>query len=108
MRITTRLPLTSRRGRRRGVVLLMELLFVVPILLMFLLGIMQFYMIATARQEMLAASRTGVRVAACGDRANRKQVEEEVDKTVHRALGGGSLGACEVKCTWPEDLKAKE
>jgi hypothetical protein len=98
----------ASRGRRRAVVVVIELLFVFPILLMFVLAIVQIYMIVTAREEMLAASRLGARVAAAGDYDNREEVKSKVDKTVHRALGRGRLGSCNVRVTWAQDLKSDQ
>ncbi len=45
-------------GRRRtGFLMAGELLFVLPILLMFLLGVIQFYMLVETRIDLLNASR---------------------------------------------------
>ena len=94
-------------SRRRGVILLVELLFVLPVLLFFLLGIVQFYLLVSAREELLAASRLAARVAAAGDRDRRPEVEDEVRRTVKRALGNGRLATAGVKVTWAEDLSPK-
>src|SRR5262245_15084695 len=107
MRIKTR----RRAGRRRGVVMLLVLLFVAPILLLFTFAIVEIYMLVTAREELLAASRLGARVAACGECATKEQkeqVQQEVDKTVHRALGSGRLGSAKVHVAWPEELTAQD
>lgn len=79
---------TSRRGS-----LTMELLLVFPIVVALLLGMVEFSMILLSRQQLLAASREGARVAALGgDR-------QEVRNAVRRYLGTGRLAATEVKLT---------
>jgi hypothetical protein len=92
----------SGRKRRRGTVVV-ELLLVLPILLIMLLGMLEFSMILTAEEELLTASREGARLAShgCGD---RKEIEEEVRETVKRVLGKGRLGDACVEVHWhPED-----
>jgi hypothetical protein len=75
-----------------------ELLLVLPILLALFAGMMQFSLILTARQQLLAASREGARVASHGG------TEDEVKAAVQRVLGGGNLGRANSKLyTLPED-----
>lgn len=78
---------TSRQGT-----LTIELLLVLPILLTLLAGMIQFSMVLTARQQLLAASREGARVAARGADIN------EIHSCVHRTLGHGSLEHAKVHC----------
>jgi hypothetical protein len=75
--------------RRRGT-LAVELVLILPILLIFLVGMLEFSMLLTARQQLLAASREGARVAAQG------ADDHEVRLTVKRVLGNGSIGNAEV------------
>lgn len=98
----------GRVRRRRGLLLMVELLFTLPILLMFLFVILQIYLVVTAREEMLAASRLGARVAAAGDYAQKAQVTEEVNQTVRRALGRGRLTPTTIKVVWSRDLPPEE
>jgi hypothetical protein len=88
--------------------MIVEILLVLPFLLLFLFGLIQFYSLVTAREELLAASRLGARVAATGEIKNRKQVEAEVAKTVQRSLRHGRLRSAEVRVIWSQDLKAEE
>jgi hypothetical protein len=89
-------------------VIIMELLFLLPLMLLVGLALMQFYLLVTAREELVAASRLGARVAAAGDRNDRQQVEDEVRKTVSRALGSGRLCTADVKLVWAEDLPPQQ
>lgn len=80
---------TSRpRPQRRGV-LALELLFVFPILLVLVLAVVQFGLTLHARQQLLAASREGCRVAAVGGSP------EQVTEAVRKCLGAGRLGQAE-------------
>jgi hypothetical protein len=89
---------SSQTGRRRGGHLAVELLLVLPILMAFLLGMMEFSLILAARQSLLAASREGARVAAHGG------TDDEVRATVKRVLGTGRLGDSKVCiCSLQED-----
>jgi hypothetical protein len=99
MRIAQR---SSARPARRGVVVI-ELLLVLPILLIALLGMIEFGMILTAEDELLTACREGARVASHGG-CDRREIEEEVRHTVKRVLGKGRLGEACVEINWlPED-----
>jgi len=71
--------------RRRGAVLAAELLIVLPILLIFVAGMIEFSMILSARWELLAASEQGARVASQGGS------DDDVKATVQKALGTGQL-----------------
>jgi hypothetical protein len=81
-----------RRGgpaARRGSVAA-EFVLLAPVVIALLLAMVQFSMALTARQQLLAASREGARVAALGgDR-------HDVAAAVRQTLGGGPLGQCEV------------
>jgi hypothetical protein len=89
------------RGRR-GVVVV-ELLLVLPLLLIVLLGTVEFAMLLIARAELVAACREGARVA-CHDGGDRDGIREEVRETVHRTLGNGSLGHCtKVEVCWQRE-----
>jgi hypothetical protein len=80
-----------------------------PLLLIFLLAIVEFYLLVGTRVEMLNASRFGARVASSGGYANKSAVNEEVSKSVHRALGNGRLTkSAEVRVTWSQDLPPKD
>jgi hypothetical protein len=87
---------------------MLEVILVFPILLIFFLVMVQSYLLVTVREELLAASRLGARVAAIGDPNNKEQVKEEVQRTVKRSLGSGRLGGAEVRITWADDLKPEE
>ena len=81
-------PQASRlwvRGRRRGGSLTLELLFVLPILMAVLLGTIEFSMFGLARQQLVAASREGARVAALGG------TQGETIAAVQLFLGNGQL-----------------
>jgi hypothetical protein len=99
---------TVGHERRSGAVLVIELLFVLPIMLIFLLAIAQFYLVVCAREELLAASRLGARVAAASDPHRKEEVREEVAKVVKRALGHGRLSTAAVKVTWADELPPKD
>jgi hypothetical protein len=92
------------RGRRG--VMVVELLLVLPLLLIILLGTIEFALLLVARAELVAACREGARVAShdCGD---RDEIREEVRETVHRVLGKGSLSRCtKVEVCWHrEDIR---
>lgn len=80
---------SSRRSSRRGS-LSLELLVVFPILFVLLLALIQFSLTLHARQQLLAASREGCRVAALGGD------QLEVERIVKRCLGEGRLSDAEV------------
>ena len=79
-------------ARRRGS-LTVEMLLVLPIVLAFFLGMIEFSLILYSRQQLVGASREGCRVAALGgDQA-------EVERAVKRYLGTGRLGDAWVRLT---------
>jgi Flp pilus assembly protein TadG len=100
----------GRRGeRRRGMMLTAELLFVLPILMLALLGVVEFYMMVNVRMDLLNASRAGARVAASGSYAAKAQTDDEVNKTVHAALGTGRLSKfSSVHVTWAQDVPPQQ
>jgi hypothetical protein len=69
----------------------LELILVLPILLAVLGGAAEFSMLAVARQQLLAASREGARVAATGGTA------AEAEAAARATLGGGRLAGAEVR-----------
>jgi hypothetical protein len=79
---------TKRRGS-----LTMEMILLFPIALAFFLAMIEFSLILHCRQQILAASREGCRVAALGGDV------EEVQVTIKRYLGDGRLGEAEVELT---------
>ena len=79
-----RTPAARRRTARKGSFTL-ELLFVLPILLAVLLGTIEFSMFGLARQQVVAASREGARVAALGGS------DQDVLQAAQRFLGNGQL-----------------
>jgi len=104
MRITTTHDRPAR-GRRRGILMTAEMFFVVPVLMMLMLGVIQYHMMVETRIDLLNASRAGARGAAGGGYGNKPLVEEEVKALVHRALGSGRLSKfAKVHVTWSQDL----
>src|SRR5579885_1174137 len=90
MRIRTpHLRATTARGRRQGH-LAVELLLVLPLFLIALAMVIEFGVILTARQELMAASREACRVAAHGGD------DDEVKAAAQRVLGKGRLGSATV------------
>jgi hypothetical protein len=71
-------PLPTRRRRASAAV---EMLFILPLLLIVLLGTVEFALWLAAQQQVTLASREGARVAATGGSA------ADVGATVHFALG---------------------
>jgi Flp pilus assembly protein TadG len=85
--------------------MLAELLLLMPVLMMFMLGVIEFYLMVETRIDLLNASRAGARVAASGGFAHKAAVEDEVRATVHRALGSGRLSKFhKVHVTWSQNL----
>ena len=96
-----------RARNRRGVIMLVELLFVLPIPLMVTLVIVQFYMVVTASDQMRLASEQGARVAAASEvhsPEDRAAAEDDVKKMVKRGLGHGRLSQANVEVTWSNYL----
>jgi hypothetical protein len=105
MRITTKTQRYGRGSRRRGMLMLAELVFMTPILMMFFLGISEFYMMVAARIDLLNASRAAARVAASEGFTFKDQANAEADKTAHAVLGSGRLSKnAHVKIIWSQDL----
>jgi Flp pilus assembly protein TadG len=73
----------TSHGRRGH--LAFELLLVLPLLLAFVMGVVEFSMMLTVRQQLLAASREAARAAAQG------ADDQEVQDTVKRSLGSGRV-----------------
>ena len=84
--------LRTRKRPRRGI-LAFELLLVLPILLLVVLAAVQFSLTLHARQQLVAASREGCRVAALGGDLS------EIAKTIRRTLGNGRLADAEIELT---------
>lgn len=78
--------------RRRGV-LAFELLLILPLLLLLILAMVQFSLTLHARQQLVAASREGCRVAALGGD------QEAIENTIKRVLGNGRLADAEIDVT---------
>jgi Flp pilus assembly protein TadG len=107
MRISTRhdRPPRGPRSRRRGVLLLVELVFAFPVLMMFFLGILEFYMLVAVRIDLLNASRAAARAAASDGYRYKDQAKDDADKTAHAVLGTGRLSQfSHVTLTWSQDL----
>lgn len=80
-------------SRNRVGALVIELLFILPVLFLLILAMVQFSLTLFARQQLVAASREGCRVAALGGDLG------EVERSVHRVLGTGRLGDAEIEVT---------
>ena len=79
------------RRERRGGSLTLELLFVLPILMAVLLGTIEFSLFGLARQQLVAASREGARVAALGGS------QQDVRNAVQLYLGNGQLAPAAIQ-----------
>lgn len=74
-------PVRGRaRGSRRGNAAV-ELIVVMPVLVLFLLGTIEFSMLLTARQQLLSAAAAGARVGARGGTTT------EIETQVNNVLG---------------------
>lgn len=82
----------QKRRSRRGI-LALELLLILPILLLLVLAMIQFSLTLHARQQLVAASREGCRIAALGGDLG------EVERTVRRTLGNGRLADADIEIT---------
>lgn len=80
----------ARAGHRSGY-LLFELLLLLPVLLVLILAAVEFGMLLHARQQLIAASREGCRVAAVGGN------QEDVAEMARQVLGPGRLGDAEIQ-----------
>jgi hypothetical protein len=81
------------RGRPRRGILAFELLLVLPILLIVVLAAVQFSLTLHARQQLVAASREGCRVAALGGDLG------EIERTIRLTLGNGRLADADIELT---------
>lgn len=81
---------TDTAARTRRGAMAIELLFVLPVLLAFLFGMIEFSMLVMSRQQMLTASREGARVAATGGSV------ADVQQSMQLFLGTGSLSQATV------------
>jgi Flp pilus assembly protein TadG len=85
--------------------MLAELVFLTPILMMFFLGICEFYLMVATRIDLLNASRAAARVAASEGYTFKDKANAEADKTAHAVLGTGRLSRqAHVKIIWSQDL----
>ena len=88
---------TRNKSARRGTVVA-EVILMLPILVGFLLGTIEFSVAFYSRQQLLTATREGARVAAHGG------TDAEVQTTVQTFLGTGPLGDATITVTrTPED-----
>lgn len=87
-----RQSISHHRQRRRGI-LTFELLLILPILLLLVLAMVQFSLTLHARQQLVAASREGCRIAAIGGDLG------EVERTIRRTLGNGRLAEADIELT---------
>ncbi len=96
----------SRSGaRRRGMLMMAELVFLTPLLLMFFMGIAEFYMMVATRIDLLNASRAAARVAGSTGYAFKDQANQQADQTAHAVLGTGRLSKnAHVHIVWAQDL----
>lgn len=67
-----------------------ELILVLPLILAFLFGMIEFSMLLLSRQQLLTASREGARVAALGGSVN------DVVQATQTFLGTGSLAQANI------------
>lgn len=88
-----RRSLLQPQGRPRRGILAFELLLVLPILLIVVLAAVQFSLTLYARQQLVAASREGCRVAALGGNLT------EVESTIRRTLGNGRMADADIELT---------
>jgi hypothetical protein len=86
-------PLVCRNGKPRTGSLALELLLVLPVFLALLLGMIEFSLLLSARQDVLSASRQGVRVAALGG------TETEVRAAVNLVLGPAFASVANIEVT---------
>jgi hypothetical protein len=99
--------LTRQTRSRAGMILTVELLFVLPILLIVMLGILEYYMLVSAREHMLLAANLGTRVAAARasdahSDSDRAAVAAEAIKTAKESLHG-NLDKAEFEVIWSQD-----
>src|SRR5689334_11222695 len=103
MRIITNRQRPAQGARRRGMLMLAELVFLTPLLMAFFLGISEFYMMVATRIDLLNASRAAARVAASEGYTFKDKANDEADKTAHAVLGTGRLSKnAHVKIVWAQ------
>jgi hypothetical protein len=82
-----------------------EFVFVAPVLLMFFLGICEFYMMIATRISLLESSRLAVRVLASEGYGHKSLAEKEATDSARAALGGGRLSRLShIHVVWSQDL----
>ncbi len=85
--------------------MLAEFVFMAPLLLMFFLGIVEFYMLVATKIDLLNASRAAARVAASEGYTHKAQAGAEAAATGRAVLGTGRLSKfARVRVTWSQDL----
>ena len=94
--LVKRTLLTGNRQQRKGSFTI-ELLFVLPILMAVLLGTIEFSMFGLARQQVVAASREGARVAALGGS------QQDVQQAAQLFLGNGPLANATIQVGITDD-----
>jgi hypothetical protein len=105
MRVITNSRRPGHGCRRRGVLMMAELVFLTPLLMTFFLGISEFYMMVATRIDLLNASRAAARVATSEGYTFKSQANAEADKTAHAVLGTGRLSQnAQVNIVWAQDL----
>jgi Flp pilus assembly protein TadG len=87
----------SRRPYVRSGFTAVELLLVLPLLLLILLGMVQFSLLLTVQQEVLLASREGARVAALGGN------QADVEFAARLVLGQGTLSQATITAVLTDD-----
>lgn len=94
--LAERISRPFRKTPRRGS-LTVELLLVFPLLLVVLLGTVEFALWLTAEQRVTLASREGARTAARGGTL------DDVQQTVHLVLGDTTFQSAEVQAILTDD-----
>jgi Flp pilus assembly protein TadG len=85
------MPRESAALRRRRASIALESLFVLPILVLVALAVVEFSLLISARQQLLAASREGARAAATGGSPR------EIELAVRSRLGHGTLSQAKIR-----------
>ena len=83
----------TRRTSARRATVVAEVILMLPILIGFLLGTIEFSIAFYSRQQLLSATREGARVAAHGG------TDAEVQATMQNYLGTGPLGDATIAIT---------
>jgi Flp pilus assembly protein TadG len=109
MRIATKQDRSAPGRRRRGVLMAAELVFIFPVLMMFFLGIVEFYMLVAVKIDLLNASRAAVRTAAGDGYTFKTQASTDATNEAKQVLGTGRLSKnATVTITWAEDLQPSQ